>query len=1094
MSLRIRRGTDAERLTITPLMAEPLWTTDSLTLYIGDGLTPGGIRVGGLIPVATVAEGELQTGIVKILLYVNDTETIYHYVAAGAAYTRDGLYVLNTLAGGNTRWVGIAGRYAIQPDQYLWGTQHFRGDNTEIVTGANLLTNGDFATGDFTGWVAGAGWSAATFAAVHTPGTTNTLVQNPGGIAIGNFVRATFILSAGTAGSLTLNISGVPIDPVISYHAGALSYIVQALNTNGISFTPSITFDGAIDNVSLQILTPVDAVVVIANDDDTTSAEIRAGSSFQESVHVGVGSGRFASGEYNVGIGSEALGNGSSSQHNVAIGRQAGRYLNSLTGSENVVIGYWAARNASTLGNSVVIGRSAGIDIASGFYNVIMGYEANYQGLRPSYNTYLGVRAGHSSQFGQYNVAIGANAGYGNHGDRNVFIGYQAGENETGSDTLYIDNTNTTRPLIWGDFSGNHTTIYGNFSARYESVLAYNNAFGVIPAYTVVKAISHSIGTENVPNYVPITSYNDIPIGMLTAAGANNALSREIIKQGVWRVTGFDTSLSSIGARVYSTNAGALTLTKTNLPVGIVVELNANGVVYFNFTGVQNTTLRIFADVATAEASTGNVDDDLCYVVSTSTFYKYESVTAGATDDNTFILSTAEGGNTRWMGIAGRYDLYKSCIVVSSVAEAELLVNQSLGDLLYVDDTETVYRYETNGVAYTDDNTFVLSTGAGGNTRWLAIAGQYKVDNLNISGNLVVAGSTSTESISVEVYNDSGGAIAQYKIVQASGVDGTRPEVEALDDLVNRPLGIATVAIPDTTAGYVLKQGVLQVTGFDTTGSAIGNKVFSNATGDLTLTTTAVEVGIVLTLNANGTVYFNIGGSGGGAAGAPTGDPLAIRLAVLDVDGAGGRNIDTDLSLYQVAALSSVLSGSVVVTNRNAVSINVRVAAVDGAIGAVVNADYIFYDTLLLPYETKTIEIPGMSASDSILVRSDTLNVNFQLHGLFTATIENLKRIAAYATVAADTNEQVVNLANNTANFKIYCVNRDASNPATIRVALIDGGLGALASEDYVLYNETLTAGETRAYKFGTGLASGGTIAFRSSTTSTNILVFGEEF
>ena len=42
MALRLRRGTDAERLTITPLEGELIYTTDTEKLYIGDGSTVGG--------------------------------------------------------------------------------------------------------------------------------------------------------------------------------------------------------------------------------------------------------------------------------------------------------------------------------------------------------------------------------------------------------------------------------------------------------------------------------------------------------------------------------------------------------------------------------------------------------------------------------------------------------------------------------------------------------------------------------------------------------------------------------------------------------------------------------------------------------------------------------------------------------------------------------------------------------------------------------------------------------------------------------------------------------------------------------------------
>jgi hypothetical protein len=42
MALRLRRGTDAERLTITPLEGELIYTTDTEKLFIGDGSTAGG--------------------------------------------------------------------------------------------------------------------------------------------------------------------------------------------------------------------------------------------------------------------------------------------------------------------------------------------------------------------------------------------------------------------------------------------------------------------------------------------------------------------------------------------------------------------------------------------------------------------------------------------------------------------------------------------------------------------------------------------------------------------------------------------------------------------------------------------------------------------------------------------------------------------------------------------------------------------------------------------------------------------------------------------------------------------------------------------
>jgi len=47
MAIQLRRGLEADRLSITPASGEPIWTTDTKKLYIGDGVTAGGILVTG---------------------------------------------------------------------------------------------------------------------------------------------------------------------------------------------------------------------------------------------------------------------------------------------------------------------------------------------------------------------------------------------------------------------------------------------------------------------------------------------------------------------------------------------------------------------------------------------------------------------------------------------------------------------------------------------------------------------------------------------------------------------------------------------------------------------------------------------------------------------------------------------------------------------------------------------------------------------------------------------------------------------------------------------------------------------------------------
>ena len=59
-NLQLRRGTAAEVAAITPLPAEPVWTTDTKLLYVGDGSTLGGVLVGDSFIRTTTSVGPLS--------------------------------------------------------------------------------------------------------------------------------------------------------------------------------------------------------------------------------------------------------------------------------------------------------------------------------------------------------------------------------------------------------------------------------------------------------------------------------------------------------------------------------------------------------------------------------------------------------------------------------------------------------------------------------------------------------------------------------------------------------------------------------------------------------------------------------------------------------------------------------------------------------------------------------------------------------------------------------------------------------------------------------------------------------------------------
>nr|WP_321358035.1 DUF1566 domain-containing protein [uncultured Draconibacterium sp.] len=141
-----------------------------------------------------------------------------------------------------------------------------------------------------------------------------------------------------------------------------------------------------------------------------------------------------------IGTNSGSQISGNEYGYNTFVGFQAGRKTN---GS------YWDGSGNSFFGHMV------GDNNTSGSNNAAFGKSALYK------NT-----------IGSNNVAIGEEALYENQtGSGNIAIGYRAGRNISGSNKLFIDNSNTDSPLIYGEFDNNLLRINGT--------LNINNAYNL---------------------------------------------------------------------------------------------------------------------------------------------------------------------------------------------------------------------------------------------------------------------------------------------------------------------------------------------------------------------------------------------------------------------------------------------------------------------------------------------------------------------------------------------------------------------------------------------------------------------------------------
>jgi hypothetical protein len=102
MSLRIRRGTNADRLTITPDEGELIYVntgTNARKLYIGDGQTVGGRNI-----------GEALAG--NNLVWDNISQTLQAVAGGGSALPPNALGYLRNNGTGSLSWTASAGGIA----------------------------------------------------------------------------------------------------------------------------------------------------------------------------------------------------------------------------------------------------------------------------------------------------------------------------------------------------------------------------------------------------------------------------------------------------------------------------------------------------------------------------------------------------------------------------------------------------------------------------------------------------------------------------------------------------------------------------------------------------------------------------------------------------------------------------------------------------------------------------------------------------------------------------------------------------------------------------------------------------------------------
>jgi hypothetical protein len=165
------------------------------------------------------------------------------------------------------------------------------------------------------------------------------------------------------------------------------------------------------------------------------------------------------SGNTNIAIGVNTLSNNVAKSQNTAIGHSAmSNFTNNATlqVTNNTAIGYGALIGANpsthTGINNTSIGSLSMENNGAGEDNIATGFKSLNKNTSGSRNTAIGKEALFNSTTGSGNVALGHKAGF----------------NETGSNKLYIDNTdaNKDNALIYGDFSADSLLLNGKVTVK----------------------------------------------------------------------------------------------------------------------------------------------------------------------------------------------------------------------------------------------------------------------------------------------------------------------------------------------------------------------------------------------------------------------------------------------------------------------------------------------------------------------------------------------------------------------------------------------------------------------------------------------------
>jgi len=500
-------------------------------------------------------------------------------------------------------------------------------------------------------------------------------------------------------------------------------------------------------------------------------------------------------GSSNTAVGYLSLFNNTAS-NNTGVGVNS--LFNNTTGFGNTAIGDASLQNNTTSSRNTATG-SGSLQNNTGGWNSAFGFQslnANTTGsLNAAFGTYslraITTASGNSAfgygtlannLTGASNVAMGQEAGGNTTGSGHVFLGFQAGRDATGDNKLYIDNSSTNTPLIYGEFDNDLVRVNGTLDINNAYTLPTTDGTASQVLTTdgsgTVSWAAASAGTDdqtltinNITGDLSIETGNTVELKTIadsdddTKIQVEEAADEDVIRFDLagnerWKMVGSRLEPVGSGNSIFiGANAGANDDLSTNRNIYIGTNSGAVNTFAGENTAVGENTLSssTSGDYNTAIGSfnlkssiSGDNNTAIGGNVLMNNTIGYNNVAVGklglnanVTGGNNTVLGTEAGHNTLGssnvlLGYQAGYNETGSnkLYIENSNSASPLIYGEFDNNLVRVNGTlniNNVYSLPTTDGSANQ----VLSTDGSGNVSWAAASGgtdDQTVDKLNLNG------------------------------------------------------------------------------------------------------------------------------------------------------------------------------------------------------------------------------------------------------------------------------------------------------------------------------------------------------------------------